>query len=156
MKKWLLTLVVTILAGMTVWFLTQSPYSPFVGPDVELSELNVPERIVAGEQFRISFRATNRSNRAESGCHGFVSVVPMRGENDAASEGTIELAVAECRADTPQFHLGALSGSSVAIFATCRVREAGTFRMIYGLGCRSGRDSKWQLDHRTLIEVDEP
>lgn len=75
MNKWVRGLLVSIVASLVVWFLTSSPYSPFVGPKVALADVSVPEQIVPGEEFSVSFRATNQRNRAQPGCEGFVEIV---------------------------------------------------------------------------------
>lgn len=167
MKKWIAGLVISIVAGLAVWFFTQSPHSPFLGPKVELTDADAPERIVAGEEFQVSFRATNQRDRLERDCHGFVSIWPMETSDGSSSNAEREpaggeeavarmrRAAADCRTQTPDFHLGGLSNSSTQVLVNCVVHRAGSFRMHHGISCRSGEDSKWQLDHQTFIEVGE-
>lgn len=157
MTKWVSRILMGVIAGVVVWFLTQSSYSPFTGPKVELVDLNFPERILAGEEFGVSFWAKNQRDKPERDCHGFVAIWPRKNDGSATSNSSeTTVAVADCRTQNPRFHLGSLSGSSVQILVDCRVRKPGIYRMIYGISCRSGPDSKWQLDHQTYIEVEEP
>ena len=180
MKKWIAGLLVSILAGLAVWLFTQSPYSPFLGPKVELTSPDMPDRLVAGKEFLISFRASNQGKRLERECRGFVAVWPMKAAQSTSTnrdgagqnkqervvpvpeagttgggmvQGTVSRAAANCKTQTPEFHLGGLSGSSTEVLVKCVVHQAGTFRMIHGITCRKNDDSKWQLDHQSFIEV---
>ena len=165
MKKWISALVISVVAGFAVWFFTQSSYSPFLGPKIELTNPEIPDRIIVGEEFEVSFRATNQRNRTERNCHGFVMLWPLErdgretsGMGGETADGAMEVATArraaaECETRTPNFFLGNLSGSSTQVVVDCIVHRAGDYRMIHGISCRSGENSKWQLDHQTFIEV---
>lgn len=88
MTKWIQGILISIVAGLVVWFLTRSPHSPLVGPKVALADVDVPERIIAGEEFEVSFRATNQRDKAQPGCEGFVEITPPEenGSGDSTSE----------------------------------------------------------------------
>lgn len=88
MKKWIQGIFASVVAGLVVWFLTRSPHSPWVGPKVELADVDVPESITAGEKFEVTFRATNQRDKAQPGCEGFVEITAPKdnGAGDSASE----------------------------------------------------------------------
>lgn len=67
-------LLIGVAGGVAVWFLTQSPYSPFTGPDVKLTAPTVPNAMAAGDEFRVSYAVTNQRNRPETGCGSYVSL----------------------------------------------------------------------------------
>lgn len=149
MKKWAARILIGILTGLTVWFLTQSPYSPFVSPDVELTAPVVPDGIIAGEEFLVAFRATNQHGKQVSDCSGFVSLAPVE---IIGLERRVE--PARCRTQTSNFNLGGPSPSSVEVLTLCATRNDGIFSMEYGITCRNGQDSDWQVAHITHIEVE--
>lgn len=148
-KKLISGILISTVAGMTVWFFTQSDHSPFSDPNVELTDLSMPERIVAGEAFQVSFRASNKRNKTERDCKGFVMIYERKRNPSATS-------FPSCRTQNPPFYLGTLSSSSTQILVDCEVPKAGSYQMIHGINCRSGPSSKWQMDHQSYIEVDEP
>ncbi len=153
-NNWISGLLISLVAGFFIWFLTQSNSSPFSGPNVELSELSFPKDLVVDQEFQVSFRATNQRDKPERDCHGFVMQILNEDEQHGALPA-VGRANASCKTQTPGFFLGGLSGSSTHILVNCTVITAGTYRMIHGIGCSSGANSRWQLDHETYIQVRE-
>lgn len=86
MGKLLGKLLVGVAGGVAVWFLTQSPYSPFTGPDVQLAAPTVPRAMAAGEEFRVSYAVTNQRNRSETGCGSYVFLEHVGGDSFNSDE----------------------------------------------------------------------
>lgn len=85
MNKWVRGILISVVAGLFVWFLTRSPHSPLVGPQVALADVSMPDPILAGEEFGVSFRATNQNDKAQPGCQGFVEITPAQENNTGNS-----------------------------------------------------------------------
>lgn len=75
-KKWIQGIAASVVASLVVWFVINDRPSPLAGPKVELADVDVPERIAAGEEFVVSFRATNQRDKAQPGCNGFAEITP--------------------------------------------------------------------------------
>lgn len=62
---------------------------------------------------------------------------------------------AKCNTEDREFVLDPV-GSRISIAARCVVRQAGDYRMIYGVRCKAGSDGEWAIQGEAEFNVHEP